>query len=222
MVSDILAKSKTSRLYKRLVYDDQIATNTVAFADTNEIAGQFYILVTARPGQDLDKVEKEMDEELAKFLKDGPTPEELDRVKIQNQAAFIRGAERIGGFGGKSDILARNEVFLGNAGAYKITQQRIQDATAENLREAARRWLSDGVYILSVLPFPEYKTASAGVDRSKVPDAGTPPELRLPKLQHSALSNGLKIVLAERHETPIVNFRLVSDAGFASDSMSAA
>jgi len=219
MVSDILAKSKTSRLYKRLVYDDQIATGTVAFADTNAIAGQFYILVTARPGQDLDKVEKEMDEELAKFLKDGPTPEELDRVKIQNQAAFIRGTERIGGFGGKSDILAKNEVFLGDASAYKITQQRIQAATAEDLREAARRWLGDGVYILSVLPFPDYTTATAGVDRSKIPEPGTPPELKLPKLQHATLSNGLKIVLAERHDTPIVDFSLIADAGFAADQL---
>src|SRR6202795_1573648 len=85
MVSDVLAKGKTSRLYKRLVYDDQIATAVVSYADTNEIAGQFAIQVTARPGlpadkvqADLDKVEREIDEELAKFLKDGPTPEELE------------------------------------------------------------------------------------------------------------------------------------------------
>src|SRR5271155_2300009 len=172
MVSDILAKGKTSRLYKRLVYDDQIATDTVAFADTNAIAGQFQIRVTARPGMGLDKVEKEIDEEVARLLKDGPTPEELQRVKIQNQAAFIRGTERIGGFGGKSDILAKNEVFLGDAGAYKISQKRIQEATAADLREAARRWLSDGVYILSVLPFPEHNTASTGVDRSSIPQPG--------------------------------------------------
>jgi zinc protease len=217
MVSDILARGKTSRLYKRLVYDDQIATNVAAFADTNAIAGQFYIQVTARPGDGLDKVETETDEELAKFLKDGPTPEELERVKVQNQAAFIRGTERIGGFGGKSDILAINEVFRGDAGAYKITQKRIQEATAEDLREAAKRWLSDGVYILSVLPFPDYKTAPTGVDRSSIPQPGTPPELKLPKLQHATLSNGLKIVLAERHDTPIVDFSLIADAGYAAD-----
>ena len=221
MVSDVLARGKTSRLYKRLVYDDQIATTTSAFVDTNAIAGQFYIEVTARPGQDLDKIEKEMDEELARFLRDGPTPEELARVKIQNQAAFIRGTERIGGFGGKSDILARNETFLGDASAYKITQKRIQDATAEDLLNAARRWLSDGVYILSVVPFPDYTTASTGVDRSKIPDTGTPPELKLPKLQHSTLSNGLKIVLAERHDTPLVNLSLIADAGYAADQLAA-
>jgi zinc protease len=219
MVADVMAKGKTSRLYKRLVYDDQIATNVTAFADTNEIAGQFYIQVTARPGLGLEKVEKEMDEEMARFLKEGPTPEELQRVKVQNQAAFIRGTERIGGFGGKSDILAVNEVFLGDAGAYKITQARIQAATVEDLREAAHRWLTDGVYILEVLPFPDYKTAATGVDRSKFPEPGAAPELKLPKLQHAALSNGLKIVLAERHDVPIVDFSLIADAGYAADQL---
>jgi zinc protease len=224
MVSDILATGKSSRLYKRLVYDDQIATNAVAFANTNAIAGQFEIQVTARPSSDpnntqaeLDRVEKEIDEELAKFLKDGPTAEELERVKIQNQAAFIRGLERIGGFGGKSDILAVNEVFLGNPGAYKITQKRIQEATAADLRSAANRWLTEGVYVLSVLPFAEYKTAATGADRSKLPETGTPPELKLPKLQHAALSNGLKIVLAERHDVPVVDLSLIVDAGYAAD-----
>jgi zinc protease len=219
MVADVMAKGKTSRLYKRLVYDDQIATNVTAFADTNAIAGQFYIQVTARPGLGLEKVEKEIDEELARFLKEGPTPEELQRVKVQNQAAFIRGTERIGGFGGKSDILAVNEVFLGDAGAYKITQARIQAATVEDLREAARRWLTDGVYVLEVLPFPDYKTAASGVDRAKFPEAGAAPELKLPKLQHAGLSNGLKIVLAERHDVPIVDFSLIADAGYAADQL---
>jgi zinc protease len=219
MVADVMAKGKTSRLYKRLVYDDQIATNVTAFADANAIAGQFYIQVTARPGLGLEKVEKEIDEELARFLKEGPTPEELQRVKVQNQAAFIRGTERIGGFGGKSDILAVNEVFLGDAGAYKITQARIQAATVEDLREAARRWLTDGVYVLEVLPFPDYKTAASGVDRAKFPEAGAAPELKLPKLQHAGLSNGLKIVLAERHDVPIVDFSLIADAGYAADQL---
>ena len=151
MVSDILAKGKTSRLYKRLVYDDQIATNVVAFADTNEIAGQFEIQVTAKPSTDpaktqaeLDRVEKEIDEELARFLKDGPTAEELERVKIQNQAAFIRGLERIGGFGGKSDILAVNEVFLGRRQRLqnhpKAHSGRHRSRPARRCESLAQRW----------------------------------------------------------------------------------
>jgi len=217
MVSSCLSDGKTSRFYKRLVYDDQIATNANAFVNLSEIGGQFRIQATARPGGDLAQVEKELDEELARFLKEGPTPEELARVKAQQAASFIRGIERIGGFGGKSDVLAENEVYAGSADHYKITERRIQEATAEDLKAAANRWLSDGVYILTVNPFPQYKVAATGADRSKPPVVGTPPELKLPKLQRGTLSNGLKIILAERHEVPLVNFWLVADAGYAAD-----
>src|SRR6202166_1252931 len=218
LVSDCLSSGKSSRFYKRLVYEDQIATEAVAFTDLREIGGQFYVRATARPGKSIAQVEKEVDEELARFLKNGPTAEEMQRVKTQYQANFIRGIERIGGFGGKSDRLAQSEVFRGSPDAYKISLQRVHLATAEDLRAAAQRWLSDGVYILQVNSFPDYKTATAGADRSKAPDTGTPPELKLPKLQRATLSNGLKVILAERHEVPLVNFTLAADAGFASDA----
>ena len=217
LVSDVLSVGESSRFYKRLVYDDQIATNANAFVDLREIAGQFHIQATAKPGGDLAQVEKELDEELAKFLKDGPTAEELARVKEQYQANFIRGIERIGGFGGKSDQLARNQVFHGDPAHYKVSLKRVQGATAEDLKAAANRWLTDGVYILEVHPFPDYKTASSGADRSKAPSTGTPPALKLPKLQRTTLSNGLKVILAERHEVPLVTLWLDVDAGYAAD-----
>jgi zinc protease len=217
MVSDVLSLGKTSRFYKRLVYDDQIATDARALVDLNEIGGQFIVQATARPGQNLAQVEKELDEELARFLKDGPTAEELARVKAQHEASFVRGIERIGGFGGKSDRLAMSQVFLGTPDAYKISLKRVQDATAEDLKASANRWLTDGVYALEVLPFPDYKEASTGADRTKPPTIGPSPELKLPKLQHATLSNGLKVILAERHEIPLVNFWLSLDAGYAAD-----
>lgn len=219
LVSDCLSNGKTSRFYKRLVYEDQIATEAGAFTDLREIGGQFLVRATARPGQSIAQVEKEVDEELARFLKDGPTAEELHRVKSQYEANFIRGIERIGGFGGKSDRLAQSQVFRGSPDAYKISLKRVHDATAEDLRASARKWLSDGVYVLQVDPFPEYKTATTGADRSKAPTTGTPPQLKLPKLQRATLSNGLKVILAERHEVPLVEFTLASDAGFASDAL---
>ncbi len=221
LVSDVLSQGKTSRLYKRLVYDDQIATDANAFVDLGEIGGQFYVRATARPGQVLAQVEKELDEELARFLKDGPTAEELRRVKTQYSANFIRGIERIGGFGGKSDRLAQSQVYKGSPDAYKATLMRAQEATAEDLKSAANRWLADGVYVLDVLPFPEYKTASTHADRSKPPEPGAPPELRLPKLQRATLSNGLKVILAERHEVPLVDFWMTADAGYAADQFAA-
>jgi zinc protease len=221
LVSRCLAQGKVSRLYKRLVYDDQIATDVQAYVDQNEIGSQFSIEATARPGQDLSKVEKEVDEEVARFLEAGPDPQELQRVKTQYAAGFIRGVDRIGGFGGKSDVLARGQAFLGDPGFYKIQLQRVQDASVQNLKSAARRWLSDGVYALDVYPYPAYKTATESVDRSKSPQTGAPPELKLPKLERATLSNGLQVILAERHEIPVVNFGLQVDAGYAADRFAA-
>jgi zinc protease len=217
LVSDCLSTGKTSRFYKRLVYDDQIATDVGAFANLREIGGQFQVQATARPGQDLAQVEKELNEELTRFLRDGPTAEELQRVKTEYAAEFIRGIERIGGFGGKSDRLAQSQVFRGDPAAYKISLKRVQDATAEDLKAAANRWLADGVYVLEVHPFPEYKTATTGADRSKAPEPGPAPDLKLPKLQRATLSNGLKVILAERHEVPLVQAWMTLDAGYAAD-----
>jgi zinc protease len=217
LVSSCLGEGKTSRLYKRLVYDDQIATDVTVYQDSREIGGQFYIQVTARPGHNLDEIEKEIHEELARFIQSGPTAEELQRVQTGYLSDFVRGIERIGGFGGKSDRLAEYAVYTGNPDGYKITLQRIHDAKAEDLKSAASRWLSDGVYIADVLPFPDYKPASTGADRTKPPALEPAPELKLPKLQRASLSNGLKIILAERHEVPLVNFWLAADAGYAAD-----
>lgn len=219
LVSDVLALGKSSRLYKRLVYDEQLATDVAAFVNINEIAGQFFIRATARPGKSLESVERAIDEELERFLRKGPTSEELQRVKTSFFAQFIRGIERIGGFGGKSDILATYQVFTGDAENYKVTLDRAREATADDLRQAAQTWLSDGVYILEVHPFPAYEHAKADVDRSKAPDPTVRPEVKFPDMHYTNLANGLKIVLAERHTTPLVNFIMQFDAGYASDKL---
>lgn len=217
LVSDVLASGKTSRLYKRLVYDDQIATSISAYVDLREIASQFYIVGTAKPGEDLEKVEAAINEELDRFLAEGPTEAELKRVKTQFVARFVRGIERIGGFGGKSDILAENEVYAGSADFYKTTLQRVREATVADLHKAGKTWLSSGDYNLEVHPFPNYKAAATGADRSKLPDTDDPPVAKFPEFQRKTLSNGLKIVLAERSAVPVVNFNLLVDAGYAAD-----
>ena len=222
LVTDVLTQGKTSRLYKRLVYDDQTATDVVAYVDLREIAGQLVIRATVKPGGDIGRVERAIDEELARFIRTGPTASELRRVKTQARASFIRGIERIGGFGGKSDVLAINEVFAGNADQYQVRQRRFAAATAADLRSAAARWLSDGEYVLEVHPYPpDFTTTASGADRSRMPDAGTPPEARFPAIARATLPNGLKIVLAERHSIPQVNLTLLVDAGYAADQFAA-
>ncbi len=221
LVTDVLAAGKTSRLYKRLVYDEQIATDVSAYVDLREIGGQLVIRATAKPGGDLGRVEHAIDQELARFIQSGPTASELRRVKTQSRANFIRGIERIGGFGGKSDVLARNEVFTGSADHYLVTQRRIAGATAADLKSAAARWLSDGEWALEVHPYPAFEAAANGADRTKLPEAGTPPDARFPAIARATLPNGLKIVLAERHSIPQVNLTLLLDAGYAADQFAA-
>ena len=93
-------------------------------------------------------------------------------------------------------------------------------ATPADVAAAARRWLSDGVFVVNVEPVPTYKTVAAGANRSKMPATGTPPSLKLPAPQRAKLSNGLEIVVVERHNAPVVDFTLIADAGFAADSRS--
>jgi len=217
VASGVLANGKTSRLYKRLVYDGQLATDVNAFADLREIAGQFMIIATVRPGVGLSEVERVIDEELARFLEKGPTEAELQRIKAGAEADFVRGCERVGGFGGKSDVLAHGFVFTGDPEYYKTELSETREATCKSVRDAARAWLSDGAFVLSLEPFAEYGVASNGVDRSTVPFPVLRPEARLPDIRRAQLANGLHVVLAERHDVPVVQMNLLVDAGYAAD-----
>jgi zinc protease len=216
LVSDVLARGKNSRFYKRLVYEEQIATDAAAFINPSEIGSHFGVRASARPGIELALVENALREEMDRFMKEGPTQDEMARIKAQFISSFVRRAETIGGFGGKSDILAQSFVYGGSPDAWADRMRLVQNATAEDLLSAARTWLSDGVFVIEIEPFPDY-TETEGVDRSVMPEAGMAPTASFPELERATLSNGLKVVLAERHTAPIVNFNLVMDAGYSAD-----
>jgi zinc protease len=217
LAAGILSSGKSSRLYKRLVYDEQIATHVAAYLDEREIGSQFAVVATARESHDLQRVERALDEELTRFLDEGPSENELQRIKTQTYAAFVRGMERVGGLGGKSDVLATNQTYLGSASAYKQRIKQFEEAGYNDIRDAARSWLSDGVYALEVLPFTAAKHDRIGLDRSHPPQRGPAHELKLPAFREDKLSNGLKLLVAERHDIPLVNLWLEIDAGYAAD-----
>ena len=221
LVARILASGKTARLYKRLVYDDRIATDVAAYQGASEIGSNFVVLASARPGGDLGTVEKAVDEEMARLLREGPTAEEVERARTERLAGFVRGVERIGGFGGKSDVLAQSQVWGGSPDVYRKRLERVKAADVPVVWDAAKRWLADGMYVLEVHPFPELKAGTGGVDRKTRPAPGTAPEGRLPAFERATLPNGLKLVVAERHEVPVVQMGLLVDAGFASDQFAA-
>jgi zinc protease len=218
IASDVLTSGKSSRLYKRLVYEDQIATDVGSFNYTRQYGGLFILWATAQPGQDLAEVEAVLEEELARFLADGPTQEELERSQAGQRAAFVRGVERVGGFGGKSDVLAASQVYRGSPDGHKKAQSRIQSATIEDIHAAAKHWLSEGTFSLEIHPFPTYSVVESTVDRSTgPPEVSDFPVGVFPERQKATLSNGLNVILAQRDAIPVVNFNLLMNAGYAAD-----
>jgi len=218
-IASLLAGDRNSRLYKRLVYTDQTATDVGAFALQGEIAGTVLVFATVRPGGDPAQVEAALDEELAEFKKDGPARSELERVKTQARAELVRDLERIGGFGGKSDLLAAGTVFAGSPDYYRTAYERLAAMSARDLRDLSRTWLGPGVFTLEVQPFAEGKVVASDVDRKALPYPDEFPAPAFPAFTRSKLSNGLEVIVAERHEVPNVEFNLVLDAGFAADQL---
>jgi zinc protease len=217
LVSSILTSGKNSRLYKKMVYEDQIASSVVAFQSSSEIASNFITWANVKPGIDAEMVRTELQSEIDKLIKDGPTEAELKRVKAAYFSNFIKGLERIGGFGGVSDILASNETYFGNASFYKTALKYVEDATIEDIKRTAKKWLTLGKHTLVCHPFPEYTVEKSTVDRSKLPELGTPKSSKFPVLEREELSNGLSIVLAKRKGVSTVVMRLMVDAGYKTD-----
>lgn len=217
LATDVLSAGKTSRLYKKLVYEDQTASNTYAFLDPMEIAGNLYIEATVKPGKSAEEVEDTINGIMQEFLDKGVTQDELERVKSRYFSNFLKGIERIGGFGGKSDILATNQVYGGSPDYYKKTLQYVADATTEDLMKVCREWLTTGKYVLVCKPFPSLTAAATGVDRSKLPPLETAVPVSFPELQKATLRNGMNVILAQRKGVPTIVGNLIVNAGYAAD-----
>ncbi|SEA12316.1 M16 family metallopeptidase [Microbulbifer marinus] len=217
LAASVLGDGKNSRLYERLVYKDQIATSVNVALYEFELSSIFQVIADAKPGVELAKVEAAIEEEVQRFLEEGPTAEELARVNMSEYAGAARDLEQVGGWSGKGVILARGELYLNNPNGYLEAIAAKQQLTPQQVQSAAQEWLSSGDYNLEVHPFPDYKVADSGADRSRLPDTGEFPSVPFPELQTAELSNGLKVVLAERNSVPVVDMRLIFDAGYAAD-----
>ncbi|MEP7231571.1 MAG: pitrilysin family protein [Ginsengibacter sp.] len=217
LLSDILTNGKTSRLYKRLVYDDQLSSNIYSYVDAREIASQFNIFCYVKPGFTAGKIDTTINEELQKILTQGPTVAEVERAKTNYFADFVKGMERIGGFGGTSDILAQSETFRGTPGYYKKIQAWIKNATPADIKKAAVAWLSDGEYVLDIEPYGTYTVGDSIADRKQQPPLGAPAVVKFPAVKQFTLSNGLKVALVERNSVPVVDMSLMVNAGYAAD-----
>ena len=218
LMASLLTGGKNSSLYQELVYKRQLATSVSAFYYDRELAGQFWIAVDLANGQSLEELEAALDDTLSEFIKRGPNAKRLKNTKTSIRASSIKGLQRIGGFGGKSDLLAYSEVYTGDPGAYLKFINDMMDITNKDIKTTASAWLTDGAYVLTVVP-EENRTFSTEslVDRTQLPFPTDFPVLDLPKIQRAKLSNGLDVVLAERHDVPMVNLSFQIKSGHATD-----
>ncbi|TMU56660.1 M16 family metallopeptidase [Flagellimonas algicola] len=220
LISAILTSGKNSRLFKRFVYEDQTVSQAVSFQASSEISSRFITWLNVKPGQDADQLKIQLEEEIQKLMDEGPTEAELNRVKAAYFSNFIKGLERIGGFGGVSDILASNQTYFGDAAYYKTVLKFVEDATVSDIQKTAEKWLSKGKHVLVCNPFPEYSVEKSTVDRSSLPALGPEKSSKFPNLEKAQLSNGLNVVLAKRTGVPTVVVNMVFDAGYKTDYLS--
>ena len=158
----ILGGGKSSRLYKSLLYDKQIAQQASAFDATSEIAGLFQIIATAKPGHTIAEIEQIVGEEIAKLKAAPPTADEMERAYNAREAGFIYGLQTVGGFGGKDDQLNNYATFLGNPGFFEQDLARYRKVTAADVQRVANQYLTDKRYVLSVVPKQAGPTSAAG------------------------------------------------------------
>ena len=240
VLGQILGGSATSRLEKRLAHQDKLVDNISAGVSESQLGSNFLVMATVKEGVDPAKVEAIIDEELERLLTKGPTAEEVAQAQTVIRAGFVRGVERIGGFGGKADVLASCEIYTGEADCFRDSMATVAAVTPAQLTAVGNRWLGDGDHTLVVVPgertplaeapavdpapldLPpvdgKYSTTAATVDRSTgVPMPEQFPDLTFPELQRATLSNGTEVILAERHAVPVVQVNYLFDGGYKAD-----
>jgi zinc protease len=153
LATDLLANGKTSRLYRRLVFDERIATDVSASQNSREMAGYAQITATAAPGHTLHELETAILEEIDRVCSGGPTDDEIDRGRVQAESQFMFRLQTVGGFGGKSDQLNAYNVFLHDPDYFDRDLQRYQVVTKASLRDATARHLDPARRVtLSIVP----------------------------------------------------------------------
>lgn len=214
LLGQVLAADKNSRLYKRLVLDEQLATGVSASVWNRVLGGQFMIVAEIKPGADIARVERIVGEELQRLLAEGPTDAELARVRTATTASFIRSLESISA---KASLLAESQTYLGHADAWKVGYGRYASATPAHVRDAGRAWLTDGDYVLHILPFGDLSTSGPGADRSSMPMPVSIVPATFPLVERATLDNGMKLVVARRGGVPLVNATLLLETGVPTD-----
>jgi zinc protease len=180
LYAGLLAGSDSSPLDKRLVFSQQLATSVAAFAWGQELSGLLIVQADVKPGVDPATVEREIDAVIAETLAKPLGSAELERARTRYLADFARGIERLGGFGGRADILAEHLTQFDCADAYLDRLKDLNAIDAGEVQRVATQWRRHH-YTLTVAPFANLKAAKNDLDCTHLPALGTPPDVRFPR-----------------------------------------
>jgi zinc protease len=149
VLASVLASGKNSRLYKRLVFDMQVAQQVFASQQSSKLAGRFEIDITPKPGQSLAAIDKIVQEELQKVMNEPVTDRELQRVKNSYRASFLN---RLSGVLGKSEILNSYNYMAGNPDYVQQDAARYEKVTRADVQRVAKQYLGKHKVVLTVVP----------------------------------------------------------------------
>jgi zinc protease len=239
--SYILGGGKSSRLYQKLVYEQQIAQSTDCYNQSQALKSWTTCELVARPGVTAEQLEKAANEVINDFLQTGPTQAEIERARNTTEARKIRGLQRVGGFGGIADTLNYYNQYTGDPGYLPKDLARYDALTVAGVQKYAQERLTQnqrvtvygipGKKIVDDVPRspadtdanikiqPEYSAEfdQAQAWRKNPPQPGPQPKLALPEPRIFTLANGLKVYLVESHELPVLSASLVTLGGSEGD-----
>lgn len=215
LFANIVGGGKTSRLYQALVYDQQIAQDVSAYNSGGELTSTFNVEVTVKEGHTLEEVEQAVDAVLKDVLEHGVKPDELKNAQNVREASFIRSMQRTLV---RAVRLNNYNTFLGDPGKFQWDVDRYTNATVAGVQTAAREWINlDNRVIVNILPQAEYEAKTAELDWMKIPAEGSEPSFTPPSVQETKLANGLRMLLVEKHDLPLVQVNYILKSGWAAD-----
>jgi zinc protease len=234
VAAEVLGGGKSGRLYKKLIYEKQIAQDVNVQNYSLILGSIFQISATARPGKSIAEIETAIDEELARFRADGPAPEEVERARNRIETHIIQGLETLGGFGGVADLLNRYNHYLGTPDFLSKDIQRYRAITPDSVKKLAQQYLKSNSRAVihgipgeqnlgAEVPTPKAENVAAGTGaesmnaneawREQNPKPGPSRALNLPVPQTFQLANGMTVILSERRGLPVVAANLVVRSG---------
>ncbi len=232
-----LGQAKASRLTQALVYKQQLAQSVQCYNQSQKLTGMAGCQVIARPGVKLEDLEAVVWKEIERLQTEGPTAEEVEAAKAGNLTQRISGLQRLGGFGGVADTLNELNQYTGDPGYLPKAVAAEEAVTVASAKAAAAKYLrkdaavvvycTPGKKVLNDVPrspadtdkdvkitnpyTPAFEEAQNW--RKSPPKPGAPPTVHLPTPATFALANGLKVLVVEDHNLPVVSASLVSRAG---------